>query len=144
MPQARRTIEVDSTPEKAFAVLIDYPSYASFIPEVQHVEILEARPHGKRVRFGIAIFGLPVTYTLDLIEEPYRRLSWTLVASNWLKSVEGSWEIEALDRRQVSLAYVQQITIKGLIPKVVSTKLVGFALPELLERFKTRIETLKD
>jgi len=143
MPQASRTIDVQVGAERLFHVLSDYQVYPSFLSEMRRVETLEVRGHEKTVRFELLLFKVEVVYILRLLEEPYRRISWKLLESNWLNSVNGEWRIETPSREKCRLTYKLEIGIKGLVPRIVSTQLSTFYLPAMLEHFKERAEQFR-
>ncbi len=140
MPQARRSIDIHATAESVFHAITDYARYPDFLPDVTRVEIVDRQEHVKVVTFELNLFKLTIIYTLRIVEEPFRRLHWTLVDSNWLKKVEGGWELETLNRQITRATYIQELKIKGLMPRIVSTKLVDFSLPAMLQQFKDTIE----
>lgn len=142
MTRARRSIEVGVSAEAMFQVITDYASYPEFIPEMTQVEIIEDRGVHKTVTFELEIFKIGVRYTVAMEEEPYRRLSWVLVDSNWIRLLEGFWLIESKGRRLCEITYNQEIKLKGFMPRSVSNKLVQFMLPAMLGQFKRRAEGL--
>jgi coenzyme Q-binding protein COQ10 len=140
MPQAEQEILINAPMERVFGIITDYESYGDFLPDMKSVTI-ESRQDGVAiVRFEIELI-MRVSYTLRLIEEPPRRLSWTLHDAKMIAENNGSWLLEPEGER-TRARYALEVKLRGLIPKSVSTRLLGTTLPEMLDRFKAHAESV--
>ncbi len=142
MTRAKRSIDVNVSAMDIFKVITDYSSYPEFIPEMALVDLISEDGHDQKVAFELELFKLNIKYTLLMTHEPYRRISWSLMESNWMNKIDGAWIIESIGRKQVRITYEQEIKLKGFLPKSVSTKLIQFALPQMLSQFKQRAEAV--
>jgi ribosome-associated toxin RatA of RatAB toxin-antitoxin module len=139
-----REITIAVPPEKLFDIIADYARYPEFVPAVK-----SSRP--KRtgstvdVEFELDLGVKTIRYTLRHVEERPRKVSWSLVASDWMKVSNGSWELTP-DGEQTRARYTVeiQITKPVLIPQAlvdrVTDQLTRVQLPRTLEAFKARAE----
>jgi len=139
-----REITIAVPPEKLFDIIADYARYPEFVPAVK-----SSRP--KRtgstvdVEFELDLGVKTIRYTLRHVEERPRKVSWSLVAGDWMKVSNGSWELTP-DGEQTRARYTVeiQITKPVLIPQAlvdrVTDQLTRVQLPRTLEAFKARAE----
>ncbi len=139
MPSARCRVEVDAPPARVMEVITDFPSYPSFLPEIEEAEVVSATPGAWEVRFVLRLIRR-LEYTLRLSREEDRRLEWTLVTGIF-RSNDGGWELEPLDGGQRTAAtYTIDLVMDVFIPRAIVNSLVGENLPATLERFRARAE----
>ena len=64
--EARESIHIEATPERCYAVAIDFDRYPEWATDVKVVEILERDDEGRgsRVRYEISALGKTVGYLL--------------------------------------------------------------------------------
>ena len=141
MPKAERDILIDASPEHVFSVITDYERYPEFLPEMRSVQVISRQDGIARVRFELELI-MRISYTLRLREDGPLRLSWSLEEAKMLELNEGGWRLESVAGK-TKATYALEIKLRGLLPKAVSTKLVGTTLPQTLERFRERAEGRK-
>ena len=139
-----REITIAVSPEKLFDVIADYGRYPEFVPSVK-----SCRP--KRtgstvdVEFELDLGVKTIRYTLRHMEERPHKVAWSLLASDWMKVSNGSWEL-APEGGQTRARYTVEIQIAKpmLIPQAlvdrVADQLTRVQLPKTLEAFKARAE----
>ena len=138
MPRAEQQIAINAPIERVYAIVLDYESYPDFLPDMKAVTV-ESRHDGIAiVRFELELI-MRVSYSLRLVEEPPYRVSWTLHEAKMLAENNGDWVLTR-DGDRTLATYALEVKLRGLIPKSVSTRLLGTTLPEMLERFKTHAE----
>jgi coenzyme Q-binding protein COQ10 len=138
MPTAEQQVVIDAPVERVFATIIDYERYPEFLPDIKQVHVLERHDGLAVVRFELELI-MRVSYTLRLSEEPPYRLSWTLEQAKMLAENNGGWTL-VREGEKTRATYALEVKLRGLIPKSVSTRLLGTTLPETLDRFKARAE----
>src|SRR5690349_2820588 len=139
MPRAEHRVLIQAPIERVFDVIVDYERYPEFLPELKSVT-LESRDDGVAlVRFEVELI-VRVVYTLRLIEDPPTRVTWSLHEGKMIASNDGAWELERVGEQTTRASYGLDVKLAGMIPKSVSTRLMGTNLPQMLERFKTRAE----
>jgi len=138
MPRAEQQVVIDAPVEKVFAVITDYERYPEFLPDMKEVTVLDRNDGVAKVRFELELV-MRVSYTLRLVETPPLGLAWTLEEAKMMVENVGGWTLEREGNR-TRATYALEVKLRGLIPKSVSTRLLGTTLPQTLERFKARAE----
>jgi ribosome-associated toxin RatA of RatAB toxin-antitoxin module len=139
-----REIVIDVPPAKLFDVIADYARYPEFVPSVK---ACRARRSGSTVEvdFELDLGIKTIRYTLRHDEERPRKVTWSLVSSDWMKVSNGSWELaEEGGKTRARYTVEVQIAKPPLIPQAlvdrVSDELTRVQLPRTLEAFKRRAE----
>ena len=140
-----REIAIAVPPEKLFDVIADYARYPEFVPSVK-----ACRP--KRtgaivdVEFELDLGVKTIRYTLRHQEDRPRTVSWSLVASDWMKISNGSWELipeggHTRARYTVEIQVAKPALIPQALVDKVTDQLTRVQLPRTLEAFKARAES---
>lgn len=139
-----REITIAVSPEKLFDVIADYARYPEFVPSVK---TCRAKRTGSTVdvEFELDLGVKTIRYTLRHMEERPRKVSWSLVVSDWMRVSNGSWELipeGELTRARYTVEI--QIAKPALIPQSlvdrVTDQLTRVQLPRTLDAFKARAE----
>ena len=137
MPRAQHTIVIDAPIAHVFAIITDYERYPEFLPDMKEVRVLSRQDGVVVVRFDLELI-MRVSYTLRLQEDPPAKISWTLEQAKMIAENVGGWDLTSLGESSTRATYALEVKLRGLIPKSVSTRLLGTTLPETLERFRDR------
>lgn len=140
---ARSDIEVQAPADAIFAVLWDVRRYPEFLTDVVETAVHSTgRPGEQEAAFDVQLVRIR-HYTLRMVADPPRGLTWTLVHGESLRCNEGSWEIEPLDDgRTCRLVYSIRVDFALPVPDVIVRKIIERNLPMMLRQFKARIEQL--
>jgi uncharacterized membrane protein len=138
MPRAEQQVVIDAPVEKVFGIITDYERYPEFLPDMKEVAVLDRHDGVARVRFELELI-MRVSYTLRLVESPPLGLSWTLEDAKMMVENVGGWTL-VREGERTRATYALEVKLRGLIPKSVSTRLLGTTLPQTLDRFKARAE----
>ncbi|MCV7050474.1 SRPBCC family protein [Mycobacterium heidelbergense] len=135
-----QTIHIDADPDTVLKVIADIDSYPEWISEYKEAEVQERGADGypKVVRFvmdaGVIKDTLVMSYRWP---QDRRSLSWTLVSSSLLRSLEGSYRLapkgsgtDVTYELSVDLA----IPIVGLLKRKAERRLTDTALKDLKKR----------
>ena len=90
------TIVVAASPQKAWQVLSNYGAMAGVMPDIKEAQILSRNGANLVLRQTYQApytFGLRVTATLAIRESPPRQLSYSLISSEQIRQLKGSWTI---------------------------------------------------
>ena len=122
-------------------VITDYSRYPEFLPEIY--QVIEVSRDGATavVEFQIEVL-MKIAYQLRITESVPDSISWVLEDSKVLTVNDGSWTLTEKDDGTTDVVYGLRLELKGRIPASVSDRLTGKALPETLERFRARAESL--
>jgi coenzyme Q-binding protein COQ10 len=139
MPQTEQQIVIDAPVNRVFGVIADYERYPEFLPDMKRVEVLSRHDGLLVVRFEVELV-MRVSYTLRMQEDAPRSITWTLEEAKMLSENNGGWRLEP-EGNQTRATYTLDVKLRGLLPKAVSTRLLGTTLPEMLQCFKQRAES---
>ncbi len=143
MPSAVARIEAAVPPERFLAVILDFERYAEFLPQIERARVIREEPDAWEVRFQLH-FIRPVSYVLRLERDGPLGVRWSLV-EGLFRVNEGSWRLEPLDGgARTRATYRITIQLDAYLPGSLVRSLVERDLPELLERFRARAESLQD
>ena len=146
MSLVTREIVIDVPVERFFELLVDYGRYPEFLPNLKACRVKKVRPSGeKEIEYELDLGLKRIRYTLLHREEPPLRNSWSLVAGEYLKVSNGSWDL-ADDGGKTRARYSLDVQIakpplvpQGIIDRM-SDELTKVQLPRTLEAFKVRAE----
>lgn len=143
MAKAERHIEINAPVETVWKVITDYERYPEFLADAKRVVVRNRSGNVLELENEISIVGTSVKYTLRMVEEPPKKVSWSLVSGAFMKSNDGGWMLESLAADRTRARYTIDIGVGMLVPKAVINTLVDAGLPKMLESFRTRAEGLK-
>lgn len=138
--QTTDKIFIDADPGTVLEVIADIDKYPEWISEYKEAEVQQRGEDGrpKIVRFvmdaGVIKDTLVMSYTWPADR---KSLSWTLVSSSLLKSVEGSYHLAAKDSgTEVTYALTVDLAIPmiGLIKRKAERRLTDRSLKDLKKR----------
>lgn len=139
MPRAQHTVEIDAPPAQVMAVLTDFASYPSFLPDMSAAEVVRHAGEVWEVRFRLRLIR-ELEYTLQLTRTGDRALRWTLLEGAF-KSNEGGWSLAPLDGGARTRAdYEIDVSLGLFVPGNILRSLVERSLPETLRAFKAESE----
>jgi ribosome-associated toxin RatA of RatAB toxin-antitoxin module len=134
------SVVIDATPDAVLKVIADFEQYPEWTGAVKQVTVLERLPdeRGSRVRFVLDAGAIRDTYTLDYTwafeDDGTGVLSWGLVDSTVLKSMDGSYELTLADggtQVRYSLAVDLRIPMLGMLRRKAEKAIIDTALNEL-------------
>jgi coenzyme Q-binding protein COQ10 len=141
MAQATRSIVVNVPPEKFFQVVADFAKYPQFLPDVKGIKVGAKVGNATEVTYEIEVIK-KLTYTLKHLEEPPNKLTWSFVKGDMMKDNKGSWLIEKEGEGKTRATYTIELKLGALVPSSVEKALAEARLPQMLDQFKKRAESL--
>ncbi len=138
MSAAVQTIEIDAPVDRVYAVIVDYERYPEFLPEIERAEIVARDGDTVDVAFSLNLIKR-LTYTLRLVGEPDRGVSWTLL-DGMFQTNDGGWNLEPLEGGRTRATYRIEVAVGVFVPGSITKRLVGSTLPTTLAAFKARAE----
>lgn len=149
MPSAQGTIGIAASPLSVRAVITDFSKYPEFVPEVVEATVLRAVGASNQeewtVHFALRVVR-PVRYTLRLWSEPERVdgtliVRWELVEGSVLRANAGSWTLTP-GPAGTTATYDVSLELALFVPKSLIKLLAGTNLPQVLDAFRRRVESL--
>ncbi|KJY39119.1 SRPBCC family protein [Streptomyces sp. NRRL S-495] len=136
----RSSITIDATPATVMAVIADFAAYPAWTGEVKEIEVLEAAEDGRaaQVRLVLDAGAIRDEHVLAYTWDGDRECAWTLVRSQMLRSLDGSYTLAPLgaDRTEVTyqLAVDVKIPMLGMIKRKAEKVIIDRALAGLKKR----------
>jgi ribosome-associated toxin RatA of RatAB toxin-antitoxin module len=126
--------------EAFFKTVTAYERYPEFVEGCKKVEV---KRDGAKTQVTYHINMMKdISYTLEHTEDlTAGRVTWSLVASDFLKKNIGHWEIDAAAPGTTRVKYVIDIDFNFPIPGMILNRLVKGSLPSMIKSFKN--QTLK-
>jgi coenzyme Q-binding protein COQ10 len=144
MSEATRTIEVNVPIEKMFDVINDHKAYPDFLGPLGMVGVEIDSDDGdvKVVTHAIKKMGKVVKYTLRYTFDKPKKISWTMVKGQMMKDNRGSWVLEEAGEGRTKATYAAEVKFGMLVPHSLVKILISKELPQMLELFKKRAESI--
>ncbi|MEO5974072.1 MAG: SRPBCC family protein [Ilumatobacteraceae bacterium] len=136
------TTIISATPEHCFSIASDFEKYPEWAHDVKEATVLDRDQQGRatKVEYRASAFGRSTHYTLayDFSEAP-KRLSWTLVAGDIMRSILGAYKFEPVSngtRVTYDLAIELVIPLPGFVKRRAEVRIL-----DTLKELKTRSES---
>lgn len=139
MPQVTETIEINATPKVCYAVISNYTAYPEFLANVKAVTVAKKKGETCEITYELNLIKT-IRYTLKMIGKPPNHIEWQFVSGDIMKKNDGSWTLEEIKKGVTRATYGIDIELGLFVPNMITQKLVGKSLPEMLQTFKKRIE----
>ncbi len=144
MALVSQEVVIDATIDEFYQVVIDYPRYPEFVPGIKACRVLEVQGE-KQVEYDLDLGLRRIRYVLRHLEEPPRRVTWSLVTGEILNALNGAWELTPEGQKTRAKYSVDiQIARPPLVPQPLmdkmSDQMTRVQLPRTLEAFKARAE----
>ncbi len=140
--EARESIHIEATPERCYAVAIDFDRYPEWATDVKVVEILERDDEGRgsRVRYEISALGKTVGYLLayDYAGAP-GGFTWKLEKADILSRLDGAYRFDA-DGAGTEVGYELTIDVTLPLPGFMKRAAAGMIVDNAMKQLKRYIE----
>ncbi|WP_354639734.1 SRPBCC family protein [Kitasatospora camelliae] len=136
----RSSIIIDATPAEVMAVIADFAAYPAWTGEVKEIEVLGTAEDGRaaEVRLLLDAGAIKDEHVLAYTWDGDREVSWTLVKSQMLRSLDGSYSLaprgEAATEVTYQLAVDVKIPMLGMIKRKAEKVIIDRALAGLKKR----------
>ena len=145
---ASQEVVIAAPLERFWGILVDYARYPEFVPGLHACQVVEDGADGKHVQYDLDLGIRKIRYVLRHVEEPPRKLTWSLVGGDLMKVSNGAWELTPEgDRTRARYSLEIQVSKPPFVPQTVidrvSDELSRVSLPRNLEAFRARAEGRK-
>ena len=92
----RASIVVQTTPQRAWAVLTNFDSQADWAPDIAQARVVKRSGNQLELQQtyrAAYTFGLPIKARLAITEQPPKGFSYRLIQGDRLNQLQGSWTI---------------------------------------------------
>lgn len=138
----RSSTTIEATPAQVMAVIADFAAYPAWTGEVKEIEVIRQGADGRaeEVRLLLDAGAIKDDHTLAYTWDGDRKVSWTLVKSQMLKSLDGSYTLTPTgDQTEVTyqLAVDVKIPMLGMIKRKAEKVIIDRALAGLKKRVES-------
>ncbi|WP_406001358.1 SRPBCC family protein [Streptomyces sp. NBC_00829] len=138
------SITIEAAPADVMGVISDFTRYPEWTGEVKEAEVLAADTKGRaeQVRLVLDAGAIKDDHTLAYTWNGDNQVSWTLVKSQMLRALDGSYTLDAVgggDRTEVTyqLTVDVKIPMLGMIKRKAEKVIIDRALAGLKKRVES-------
>jgi hypothetical protein len=130
------TITIAAPPDAVLAILLDFPRYPEWAPDLKSVEVLDRDDQGRgtEVRFRAAGMGRSTSYVLRYDHGEPNVLAWVLTEGDITRKLDGSYTLRPIDggtEVDYELEAELIIPLPGFVKRRTQGKIMHSALAEL-------------
>ena len=139
----RSSTTIDATPARVMAVIADFAAYPEWTGEVKEVEVLgtDADGRAEQVRLLLDAGAIKDEHVLAYTWDGERQVSWTLVKSQMLKSLDGSYSLAATRGGGTEVTYQLAVDVKIPMLGMIKRKAEKVIIDRALAGLKKRVES---
>lgn len=136
------SIVIAATPERVARAIADFAAYPSWAKGVKKTEVLSSDDQGRpqQVRFVLDVPPISDTYTLAYVWDGDRSVTWTLVESNLLRSLDGVYELKGRADGSTEVSYRLQLDLNVPVIGMLKRKGEKVLIETALRGLKTYVE----
>ncbi|MFI9718688.1 SRPBCC family protein [Streptomyces sp. NPDC052396] len=139
------SITIEATPAEVMAVIADFDHYAEWTGEVKQAEVLEKDEQGRaaKVRLVLDAGAIKDDHTLGYTWPSDHEVSWSLVKSQMLRQLDGSYTLKPLaGGAQTEVTYQLTVDVKIPMLGMIKRKAEKVIIDRALSGLKARVESL--
>ncbi|MEV5507025.1 SRPBCC family protein [Streptomyces orinoci] len=139
------SITIEATPAEVMAVIADFDHYAEWTGEVKQAEVLERDEQGRaaKVRLVLDAGAIKDDHTLAYSWPSDHEVSWSLVKSQMLRQLDGSYSLKPLDGgARTEVTYQLTVDVKIPMLGMIKRKAEKVIIDRALSGLKARVESL--
>ncbi|MFF7091569.1 SRPBCC family protein [Streptomyces rubradiris] len=138
------SITIGAAPADVMAVIADFERYPDWTGEVKEAEVLSSDEHGRaeRVRLVMDAGAIKDDQTLAYTWHGDHEVSWTLVKSQMLRSLDGSYLLKPAGRDATEVTYQLTVDVKIPMLGMIKRKAEKVVIDRALAGLKERVESL--
>ena len=132
------SITIEAAPADVMAVIADFARYPDWTGEVKEAEVLKTDEHGRAEQVRLVMdAGAIKDYTWD----GDRKVSWTLVKSQMLRSLDGSYILKPAGAGSTEVTYQLTVDVKIPMLGMIKRKAEKVIIDRALAGLKKRVES---
>ncbi|MFF0293655.1 SRPBCC family protein [Kitasatospora sp. NPDC004614] len=138
----RSSIVIDATPAEVMAVIADFAAYPEWTDELKEIEVLQTGPDGRaaEVRLLLDAGAIRDEHSLAYTWDGDREVSWTLVRSQMLRSLDGSYRLAPAGQGRTEVTYQLAVDVKIPMLGMIKRKAEKVIIDRALAGLKKRVE----
>ena len=138
----RSSTTIDATPEQIMAVIADFAASPAWTGEVKEIEVLgESDGRAEQVRLLLDAGAIKDEHVLAYTWDGDHQVSWTLVKSQMLKSLDGSYTLVPARSGGTEVIYQLAVDVKIPMLGMIKRKAEKVIIDRALAGLKKRVES---
>ena len=138
------SITIEAAPADVMAVIADFARYPDWTGEVKEAEVLKTDEQGRaeQVRLVMDAGAIKDDQTLGYTWTGDREVSWTLVKSQMLRTLDGAYILAPLeDGKRTEVTYQLTVDVKIPMLGMIKRKAEKVIIDRALAGLKKRVES---
>ncbi|MDT0544258.1 MULTISPECIES: SRPBCC family protein [Streptomyces] len=138
------SITIEAAPADVMEVIADFDRYPEWSGEVKEADVLTKDDHGRaeKVRMLLDAGAIKDDYTLAYTWTGDNQVSWSLVKSQMLRSLDGSYKLAPLDSgKRTEVTYQLTVDVKIPMLGMIKRKAEKVIIDRALAGLKKRVES---
>ncbi|GAA2491588.1 SRPBCC family protein [Streptomyces gobitricini] len=138
------TIDIEAAPADVMGVIADFARYPEWTGEVKEAEVLEKDAAGRaeKVRLLLDAGAIKDDHTLAYTWTGDHEVGWTLVKSQMLRALDGSYRLRPLDGgTRTEVTYQLTVDVKIPMLGMIKRKAEKVIIDRALAGLKKRVES---
>ncbi|MFC8236684.1 SRPBCC family protein [Streptomyces sp. NPDC057284] len=139
------SITIEAAPADVMGVIADFDRYPEWTGEVKEAEILAKDDNGRaeKVRLVLDAGAIKDDHTLAYTWTGDHEVSWTLVKSQMLRAIDGSYALAAIgDGSRTEVTYRLTVDVKIPMLGMIKRKAEKVIIDRALAGLKKRVESV--
>ncbi|MFJ5924098.1 SRPBCC family protein [Kitasatospora sp. NPDC092948] len=138
----RSSIVIDATPAEVMAVIADFAAYPEWTDELKEIEVLKTGPDGRaaEVRLLLDAGAIRDEHVLAYTWDGDREVGWTLVKSQMLRALDGSYRLAPAGQGRTEVTYQLAVDVKIPMLGMIKRKAEKVIIDRALAGLKKRVE----
>ncbi|MBB4979964.1 MULTISPECIES: SRPBCC family protein [Streptomyces] len=137
------SITIEAAPTDVMSVIADFARYPEWTGEVKEAQVLETDDAGRasKVRLLLDAGAIKDDHTLAYTWTGSDEVSWTLVKSQMLRSLDGSYLLKSLGGDRTEVTYQLTVDVKIPMLGMIKRKAEKVIIDRALDGLKKRVES---
>ncbi|MET9347872.1 SRPBCC family protein [Streptomyces termitum] len=137
------SITIEAAPAAVMGVIADFARYPDWTGEVKEAEVLATDDAGRaeKVRLLLDAGAIKDDHTLAYTWTGSDEVSWTLVKSQMLRSLDGSYRLADLGGNRTEVTYQLTVDVKIPMLGMIKRKAEKVIIDRALAGLKKRVES---
>ncbi|MBZ2409859.1 SRPBCC family protein [Streptomyces albidoflavus] len=140
------SITIDAAPAEVMAVIADFARYPEWTGEVKEADVLatDAQGRAEQVRLVLDAGAIKDDHTLAYTWNGPDQVRWTLVKSQMLRELDGSYTLADLGEGRTEVTYQLTVDVKIPMLGMIKRKAEKVIIDRALAGLKKRVESHPD
>ncbi|MEU5399506.1 SRPBCC family protein [Streptomyces sp. NPDC005963] len=137
------SITIEAAPAEVMGVISDFDRYPEWTGEVKQAEVISRDADGRaeQVRLVLDAGAIKDDHTLAYTWDGKNQVSWTLVKSQMLRAIDGSYTLTPLGGDRTEVTYRLTVDVKIPMLGMIKRKAEKVIIDRALDGLKKRVES---